>query len=162
MACFIVRCRRNEPPPITLAPYDYYSLRGLDDLPADDEWAVIAVVRYRSNLGVIMWRRGRQAEGLALLDEARRLAQGATFALTSVGEAWVYLGVWDKAAELYDEAIAALPPEMRSSREFAWDIGGMYLNLAIAREQIGDKAGANEALAMVRRISPQLLRQAMQ
>jgi hypothetical protein len=38
----------------------------------------------------------------------------------------------------------------------------MYLNLAIAREQIGDKAGANEALAMVRKISPQLLRQAMQ
>lgn len=144
-----------------ITPYAYYNLRGLDQLPADEEWAVIAAVRYRTNLGVILWRQGRQTEGQALLEEARRLAQGETFALTSVGEAWVYLGVWDIAAELYAEAIAALPPEMRSSREFAWDIGGMYLNLALARERIGDKAGANEALGMVRKISPQLLRQAM-
>jgi hypothetical protein len=140
------------------APYDYYCLRGLDRLPADDEWATIAAVRYRTNLGVILWRQGRHVEGQALLEEARCIAAGETWSLALIGEAWVYLGQWGKVAELYGEAIDALPPEMRSSREFAWDIAGMYLNLAIAREQTGDKAGANEALGMVRKIYPQMLR----
>jgi len=148
----------HKPAADNIIPYYCYSLRGLDELPPDDEWAVIAAVRYRTNLGVILWRQGRQAEGQTELDEAQRTAQEETWALASIGEAWIYLGGWEKAAELYAESIDVLPPEMRNSLEFAWDIGGLYLNLAIVRAKTGDREGADEALGKVRELCPQLLR----
>jgi hypothetical protein len=141
----------------SLAIYAAYRSRRLDEDWSADEWASQTKVQYHLFYGLALWQSDRKEEARVELELAGTAAAGRWTLLGQMAESCLSIGDWAGGAKYYAEALEVLPPEVAGSEEFHYDVGGMWLNLAIAREQTGDRAGARQAIEMVQRISPELL-----